>query len=168
MTLTLRHSVGFILSAQVVALLLGYTLRAPDLQQAAEQTNAIRSERTQATHDRAIALQRAQICQPLMSELPISDGAAAYFTSRNRFGRIVIDKNRPFPIGSVVCDAFGNTAIVGRDAQGQRPLLTDIRTVPAEEMQQILVQRGVMPSPLAPHEVPLPARVPTPNRKPTQ
>lgn len=153
-SVVLRNSVGLFLGAQIVALLLGYTLRGPDLQRSSANSEAARHEKEQSATDRSIALQRAQICQPLMSELPITDGASPYFSSRDQLGQRVIDKNRPFPVGTVVCDRFGNTAIVGRAANGRTPTVTDIRALPVEEMQAILVERGVMPRQLNANELP--------------
>lgn len=141
---SLKNSVGLILGAQVCALLLGYTFRAPELQKAAANGEAIRNEKEQASNDRAIALQRAQICQPLMVETPLTDGIRPFFSSLDRNGRVVLDRSRPLPVGSTICDSYGNTATVGTGPNGL-PVVQDIRPMPSEEMQKILQQRGVMP-----------------------
>jgi hypothetical protein len=78
-----------------------------------------------------------------MTEMPITDGLTAYFSSIQG-GKIVIDKSRPMPSGTTVCDAFGNTGIVAINAQGT-PYVTDLRRMPPEEMEKILSSRGVTP-----------------------
>lgn len=140
----LTRSTKLILGFQVCTVLIGYTFKAPELQKAAANSEAIRNEKTQSINDRAIALQRAQICQPLMTETPLTDGIRPFFSSLDRNGQVVLDKRRPLPVGSTVCDTYGNTATVGTGPDGQ-PVAQDIRTMPPEEMQKILQQRGVMP-----------------------
>ena len=143
MQISSRQATTYLIGAQVAALLVGYVLRSPDLQENAQRQASIRTQETEAAFDRQEALNRAQRCVVLMSELPITDGVAAYFSSV-KGGRIVINKNRPLPSGTTVCDAFGNTGVVAMDTQGS-PIVTDIRCMPSEEMEEILKKRGVMP-----------------------
>ena len=140
-----KNAATYLLAAQFGALGFGYTLRSPDLQATAERQTNIRNEQKASAFERQEALSRAETCIPLMSEMPITDGTAAYFSSIQG-GRIVIDKNRPMPSGTIVCDAFGNTGIVAIDAQGT-PYVTDLRRMPPEEMEKILSSRGVAPQP---------------------
>lgn len=145
MQITSHQATTYLLGGMAASLLAGYVLRSPDLQATAERQTQIRSSEKQAAYDRQEALIRAQRCVVLMSELPITDGTAAYFSSI-KGGQIVINKNRPLPSGTTVCDAFGNTGVVAIDAEGF-PLVTDLRSMPPEEMEEILKERGVMPQP---------------------
>jgi hypothetical protein len=140
----MKISATYLIAAQFAALGLGYVPRAPDLQATAERQTTIRNELTESAFEHQEALSRAQSCIPLMSEMPITDGTAAYFSSVEG-GRIVIHKNRPMPSGTTVCDAFGITGVVALDAEGT-PLVTKLRRMPPEQMQQILSNRGVMPT----------------------
>jgi len=140
-----KNATTYLLAAQFGALGFGYILRSPDLQATAERQTNIRNEQKESAFDRQEAIQRAQTCIPLMTEMPITDGLTAYFSSIQG-GKIVIDKNRPMPNGTIVCDAFGNTGIVALDAQGT-PYVTDLRRMPPEEMEKILSSRGVTPQP---------------------
>jgi hypothetical protein len=140
-----KNTATYLLAAQLAALGFGYILRSPDLQATALRQTNIRNEQKQSAFDRQEAIHRAQTCIPLMTEMPITDGLTAYFSSIQG-GRIVIDKNRPMPSGTTVCDAFGNTGIVAIDAQGT-PFVTDLRRMPPEEMEKILSSRGVTPQP---------------------
>ncbi len=140
----MKISATYLIAAQFAALGLGYVLRAPDLQATAERQTTIRNDLTESAFEHQEALSRAQSCIPLMSEIPITDGIAAYFSSVEG-GRIVIHKNRPMPSGTTVCDAFGITGVVTLDAEGT-PLVTNLRRMPPEQMQQILSNRGVMPT----------------------
>ncbi len=140
----MKISATYLIAAQFAALGLGYVLRAPELQATAERQTTIRNELTESAFEHQEALSRAQSCIPLMSEMPITDGTAAYFSSVEG-GRIVIHKNRPMPSGTTVCDAFGITGVVALDAEGT-PLVTNLRRMPPEQMQQILSNRGVMPT----------------------
>ena len=135
----------YLIGAQIAALAVGYILRAPDLQATAERQDSIRSEQKEAAFARSEAMQRAQRCVVLMTELPITDGTAAYFSSV-RNGRLTIHKNRPLPLGTTVCDRYGNTGIVAMDAQGN-PIVSDIKQMPPEEMEKILSERNVTPTP---------------------
>ncbi|HEY9672736.1 MAG TPA: hypothetical protein V6D11_14925 [Waterburya sp.] len=143
MQISSQQATNYLLGGMAASLLAGYVLRAPDLQNSAQRQTDIRNQETQAAFDRQEAMQRAQRCIVLATELPLSDGTAAYFGS-TRNGRIVINKNRPMPSGTTVCDTFGNTGIVAMDAEGT-PIVTDLRIMPSEEMEEILSQRGVMP-----------------------
>lgn len=145
MQFTNRQTATCLLAAQFAALGFGYILRSPDLQATAERQTTIRNEQKASAFDRQEALLRAQTCIPLLTEMPITDGISAYFSSIQG-GKIVIDKNRPMPSGTIVCDAFGNTGIVAIDAEGT-PFVTDLRRMPHEEMEQILSLRGVTPKP---------------------
>ncbi|MBW4548737.1 MAG: hypothetical protein KME25_30675 [Symplocastrum torsivum CPER-KK1] len=140
----MKISATYLIAAQFAALGLGYVLRAPELQATAERQTTIRNELTESAFEHQEALSRAQTCIPLMSEMPITDGTAAYFSSVEG-GRIVIHKNRPMPSGTTVCDAFGITGVVTLDAEGT-PFVTNLRRMPPEQMQQILTSRGVMPT----------------------
>jgi hypothetical protein len=140
----MKISATYLIAAQFAALGLGYVLRAPDLQAKAQRQTTIRNELTESAFEHQEALSRAQSCIPLMSEMPITDGIAAYFSSVEG-GRIVIHKNRPMPSGTIVCDAFGITGVVALDAEGT-PFVTNLRRMPPEEMQKILTSRGVMPT----------------------
>jgi len=140
----MKISATYLIAAQFAALGLGYVLRAPDLQATAERQTTIRNELTESAFEHQEALSRAQSCIPLMSEMPITDGTAAYFSSVEG-GQIVIHKNRPMPSGTTVCDAFGITGVVALDAEGT-PFVTNLRRMPPEEMQKILTARGVMPT----------------------
>jgi hypothetical protein len=140
-----RKAVPLLIAAQVGALGFAYILRSPDLQATSERQTNILKEQKESAFSRQEALNRAQTCIPLMSETPITDGLTAYFSSI-RGGRIVIDKNRPMPSGTIVCDTFGNTGIVAVDAQGT-PFVTDLQRMPQEEMEEILSSRGVIPKP---------------------
>lgn len=143
MQITSHQATTYLLGGMAASLLAGYVLRAPDLHESAERQTKIRFSETQAAYDRQEALARAQRCVVLMTELPITDGTAAYFSSV-KGGRIVIDKKRPMPSGTTVCDAFGNTGVIAMDAVGT-PIVTDIRSMPPEEIEEILSKRGVMP-----------------------
>jgi hypothetical protein len=156
----MKISATYLIAAQLVALGLGYVLRAPDLQATAQRQTTIRNELTESAFEHQEALSRAQSCIPLMSEIPITDGIAAYFSSVEG-GRIVIHKNRPMPSGTIVCDAFGITGVVALDAEGT-PFVTKLRRMPPEQMQQILKERGVMPQP-ATHPF---ANAPKPSKSP--
>ena len=156
----MKISATYLIAAQVVALGLGYVLRAPDLQATAQRQTTIRNSLTESAFEHQEALSRAQSCIPLMSEIPITDGIAAYFSSVEG-GRIVIHKHRPMPSGTIVCDAFGITGVVALDAEGT-PFVTKLRRMPPEEMQQILSERGVMPQP-ATHPF---ANAPKPSKSP--
>ncbi len=134
----------WLLVAQATALLTGYILRAPDLSATAERQDSIRSQEKQTQFDQQEAMHRAQRCVVLRTELPITDGSAAYFSSIKN-GQIIIDKNRPFPSHTTVCDAFGNTGIVMTDNAGN-PIISDIKQIPPEEMEKILTERNAMPS----------------------
>src|SRR4028118_1862424 len=143
MQLINRKATTYLIGAQVAALSVGYILRSPDLSANAERQANIRNHQTQAAFERQEAISRAQTCIVLATELPITDGSAAYFSSL-KGGRIVIHKNRPMPDGTGVCDAFGNTGVVASDAEGT-PIVSDIRRMPPEQMKEILTTRGVMP-----------------------
>jgi hypothetical protein len=143
MQLLNRKATTYLIGAQVAALSVGYILRSPDLSATAARQASIRSQQTETAFERQEAISRAQTCIVLATELPITDGTAAYFSS-TKGGRIVIHKNRPLPDGTGVCDAFGNTGIVTNDAEGT-PIVSDIRRMPPEEMKEILTVRGVMP-----------------------
>jgi hypothetical protein len=140
----MKISATSLITAQFAALAVGYILRAPDLQAIAQRQTTIRNDLTESAFDRQEALSRAQTCIPLMSEIPITDGIAAYFSSVEG-GRIVIHKQRPMPSGTIVCDVFGITGIVAINALGT-PFVTKLRRMPPEQMQQILSERGVMPT----------------------
>ncbi len=145
MQLPNRKITTYLIGAQVAALSVGYILRSPDLSANAERQANIRDQQTETAFERQEAISRAQTCIALATELPITDGSAAYFSSV-KGGKIVIHKNRPMPDGTGVCDAFGNTGVVATDAQGT-PVVTDIRRMPPEQMKEILTTRGVMPRP---------------------
>ena len=135
----------YLIGAQIAALAVGYILRAPDLQATAERQDSIRSEQKEAAFARTEALARAQRCVVLMTELPITDGTAAYFSSVKN-GRVIIHKDRPLPSKTTVCDAYGNTGIVAMDAEGN-PIVSDIKQMPPEEMEKILSSRNETPKP---------------------
>jgi hypothetical protein len=150
MQLINRKTTAYLIGAQVAALSIGYILRSPDLSATAARQASIRNQQTEITFERSEAIQRAQTCLVLAAELPITDGTAAYFSSLEN-GRIVINKKRPLPDGTGVCDAFGNTGVVVTDEQGT-PIVSDIQRMPPEEMKEILKARGVTPRPtLRPH-----------------
>ena len=134
----------YLIGAQIAALTVGYILRAPDLQATAERQDSIRSEQKEAAFARQEAMQRAQRCVVLMTELPITDGTAAYFSSVKN-GRVIIHKDRPLPSKTTVCDAYGNTGIVAMDAEGN-PIVSDIKQMPPEEMEKILSSRNETPA----------------------
>ena len=115
MQLLNRKATTYLIGAQVAALSVGYILRSPDLSANAERQANIRNQQTETAFDRAEAISRAQTCIVLTTELPITDGSAAYFSSV-KGGKVVIHKNRPMPDGTGVCDAFGNTGVVVTDA----------------------------------------------------
>jgi hypothetical protein len=143
MQISSHQATNYLLGGMAASLLAGYVLRAPDLQNSAQRQTDIRNQETQAAFDHQEAMHRAQRCIVLASELPITDGVAAYFSSV-KGGRIVINKNRPMPSGTIVCDTFGNTGVVAMDAEG-KPIVTDLRNMPPEQMEEILSQRGVTP-----------------------
>jgi hypothetical protein len=145
MQLLNRKATTYLIGAQVAALSVGYILRSPDLSATAARQASYRRQHTETAFERQEAISRAQTCLVLATELPITDGTAAYFSS-TKGGRIVIHKNRPLPDGTGVCDAFGNTGIVATDAEGT-PIISDIRRMPPEQMKEILSTRGVMPRP---------------------
>jgi len=150
MQLVNRKATTYLIGAQVAALSVGYILRSPDLSANAARQASIRNQQTEIAFERQEAIQRAQTCLVLASELPITDGTAAYFSSLKN-GRVVINKKRPLPDGTGVCDAFGNTGIVATDELGS-PIVSDIQRMPPEEMKEILKARGVTPRPtLRPH-----------------
>ena len=144
MQITNRQANNYLLMGMAASLLAGYVLRAPELSETSQRQSEIRKEQSLAAMSRLDAISRAERCVVLMSELPITDGTAAYFSSLKN-GRIVIDKTRPFPSGTTVCDQFGNTGIVAFDAEGN-PIITDLQSMPPEEMEAVLKKRGVMPS----------------------
>lgn len=135
----------YLIGAQIAALAVGYILHAPDLQATAERQDSIRSEQKEAAFTRQEAMQRAGRCVVLMTELPITDGTAAYFSSVKN-GRVIIHKDRPLPSKTTVCDAYGNTGIVAMDAEGN-PIVSDIKQMPPEEMEKILSERNETPKP---------------------
>jgi len=145
MQLMNRKTTTYLIGAQVAALSIGYILRSPDLSATAARQASIRSQQTETAFERQEAISRAQTCLVLASELPITDGTAAYFYSLKN-GRIVINKKRPLPDGTGVCDVFGNTGFVVTDAEGS-PIVSDIQRMPPEEMKEILKARGVAPRP---------------------
>jgi hypothetical protein len=131
----------YLIGGNIVALLVGYTLRSPDLNATAERQATIRSEGQETALDRQEAMQRAQTCILVKAEMPLTDGTAAYFSSIQG-GKAIIDKKRPMPNGAKVCDRFGNTGIV--DSTDGTPIVSDIRSMPMEEMQATLKQRGLL------------------------
>ncbi len=137
--------VTYLLGAQAVTLVTGYILKAPDLSATAERQSTIREQQTETAFERQEAMSRAQTCLVMASELPITDGVSGYFSSAKN-GRIIIDKKRPFPDGTTVCDAFGNTGIVETDINGT-PIITDIKKMPQEVITEILTERGLTPKP---------------------
>ena len=143
MQLINRKATTYLIGAQVIALSVGYILRSPDLSANAQRQASIRNQQTETAFERQEAIQRAQTCLVLAAELPITDGTAAYFSSLKN-GQIVINKKRPLPDGTGVCDAFGNTRVVVIDAEGS-PIVSDIQRMPPEEMKGILKARGVTP-----------------------
>ncbi len=150
MQFTRTNTTTCLISAQVAALIAGYMLRAPDLSKSAERQASIRHASTEAAYDKLEAITRAQRCVVLLTETPITDGTAAYFSNLKN-GRVVANKKRPLPDGTNVCDSFGNTGVVSTDAEGN-PVVASIKQMPPEEMKQILTKRGVMP-PMSKHPV---------------
>jgi hypothetical protein len=136
------RTTGYLLGLNAVVLVFGYSLRAPNLQQKAQQQSSIRDEQQAAAYERREAMNRAQRCVVLATELPITDGTAAYYSSTKQ-GRQVVNTKRPLPAGTTVCDQFGNTGIVATNLSG-KPVVSDIAQLPPEEMEQILVERGVL------------------------
>ncbi len=143
MQFTRTNTTTCLIGAQVVALIAGYILRAPDLQATAQRQDSIRHQATEAAFDKLEAIARAQRCVVLLTETPITDGTAAYFSNLKN-GRVVANKKRPLPDGTSVCDSFGNTGVVATDSEGN-PVVGDIKQMPPEDMKQILTKRGVMP-----------------------
>ncbi len=143
MQISSRPTTTYLIGAQVVTLMVSYMLRSPELTEKAERQAHIRSQATENAYSQLEAQQRAQTCLPLLSEMPITDGTAAYFSSVQN-GQIVIHENRPMPAGTIVCDLFGNTGIVSPDSLGN-PVVGSIRSLPFEQMEKILQDRGVMP-----------------------
>ena len=140
-----RKITAYLLGAQIAALSIAYILKAPDLSATAERQSTIREHQTETAFERQEATNRAQTCLLMASEFPITDGVAGYFSSVKK-GRIVIDKKRPFPDGTTVCDGFGNTGIVETDINGT-PIITDIKKMPQEVITEILTERGLTPKP---------------------
>jgi hypothetical protein len=141
MQITCRQATTYLIAAQVAALVAGYVIRSPSLQAEAERKTQIRTSETAAAYEQQEAMNRAQRCVVLMTELPITDGSAAYFSSVEG-GRVVIHKNRPMPSGTTVCDQFGNTGVIAINSGGE-PIVSDIKRLPPEEMKKILKERGV-------------------------
>lgn len=139
MHLTSKKTTNYLLGVMAAALAFGYALKAPDLTAEASRKSTIQRQEKDIALERQEAMQRAQRCVILLTELPITDGTAAYFSSSVK-GKIVINKNRPLPDGTTVCDSFGNTGVVSVDAQGM-PIVTDIKQMPPEEMEEILQKR---------------------------
>ena len=81
MQLINRKATTYLIGAQVAALCVGYILRSPDLSATAQRQASIRNQQTETAFERSQAIQRAQTCLILASELPITDGTAAYFSS---------------------------------------------------------------------------------------
>jgi hypothetical protein len=131
----------YLIGGNIAALLVGYTLRAPDLQATALRQATIRSSATETSLDRQEAMQRSQSCILVKADMPLTDGTAAYFSSIQG-GKAVINKNRPMPNGVKVCDRFGNTGIV--DSTDGTPIVSDIRSMPMEEMIETLQERGLL------------------------
>lgn len=153
MHLTSQKTTNYLLGGMAIALTFGYALKAPDLTAEAERKSLIPKQEKGVALDRQSAMQRAQRCVILLTELPITDGTAAYFSSSAK-GQIVIHKNRPMPNGTTVCDYFGNTGVVEVDAQGT-PIVTDIKQMPPEEMEAILQKRlpKTQKLPNSPHQI---------------
>jgi hypothetical protein len=137
-----RKIIGYLLGLNAVVLIFGYSLRAPDLQQKAQRQSTIRDEQNAAAYERREAMNRAQRCVVLATELPITDGTAAYYSSTKQ-GRQIVNTKRPLPSGTTVCDQFGNTGVVASNLSG-KPIISDIAQLPPEEMEQILIDRGVL------------------------
>ena len=135
-----RQITGYLIGANVAALICGYIIRSPELTATADRQATIRNLTQSSALDRAEAMQRSQTCILVRQDMPLTDGVAAYFSSL-KGGKRVADPKRPMPHGTKVCDSFGNTGIV--DASGDEPLVTDIRAMPSEEMAQILQTRGL-------------------------
>ncbi|HAA26737.1 MAG TPA: hypothetical protein DCE56_02445 [Cyanobacteria bacterium UBA8553] len=76
---------------------------------------------------RSTALGRAQYCIILNPKTPLTDGASVVYK---------IDKKRHLPSGQVVCDQYGNTALL--DGSGRA---SDIQKAPFEEVNKILNKR---------------------------
>ena len=131
----------YLIGGNIAALLVGYTLRAPDLQATALRQATIRSSATETSLDRQEAMQRAQTCILVRTDMPLTDGTAAYFSSIQG-GKAVINKNRPMPNGAKVCDKYGNTGIV--DSTDGTPIVSDIRSMPPEEIVKTLQERGLL------------------------
>jgi hypothetical protein len=138
------NQVTYILVANASALLMGYLIKAPELQADTERKAQIQQETQQAAYDRTEAIARSKRCMVLTPELPITDNSAAYYSSIKN-GRIVIHKRRPLPNGTTVCDTNGNTGVIAMASDGT-PFISDIRQLPSEQMREILQQRGVLPS----------------------
>ena len=144
MQITSRQATTILIGAQVAALVVGYVIRSPSLQAEAERKDAIRTEETAAAYEQQEAMNRAKRCLVLMTELPITDGSAAYFSSIEG-GKLVIHKTRPIPSGTTVCDQFGNTGVIAFNSEG-KPIINNIKRLPSEEMKKILIERGVTQS----------------------
>ncbi len=136
----------YLIGGNIAALVVGYTLRAPDLNATALRQATIRSEGQETSLDRQEAMQRAQTCILVRADMPLTDGTAAYFSSIQG-GKAVIDKKRPMPNGAKVCDRFGNTGIV--DSSDGTPIVSDIRSMPMEEMTKTLQERGLLKTSLS-------------------
>ena len=143
MQFTRTNTTTSLLVAQAAALMVGYVIKAPDLSKSAERQASLRQKATEIAFDQQEAITRAQRCVVLLTETPITDGTAAYFSSLKN-GRVVANKKRPLPDGTSVCDSFGNTGVVATDTEGN-PVVASIKQMPPEEMKEILTKRGVMP-----------------------
>ena len=141
MKATSRQITTYLIGANIAALVLGYVLRSPDLAATRERQASIRLAAQEASFDRTEAMQRAQTCILVRKDMPLTDGVSAYFSSIQG-GKAVIDKKRPMPNGAKVCDTFGNTGIV--DATDGSPIVSDIRSMPSEDMKEILDSRGLL------------------------
>jgi hypothetical protein len=71
MQLLNRKATTYLIGAQVVALSVGYILRSPDLSANAQRQASIRNQQTETAFERQEAIQRAQTCLILASELPV-------------------------------------------------------------------------------------------------
>ncbi len=141
MQLTSRKITTYLIGANIAALVFGYILRSPDLSASSQRKATIRRQALEMNFDHQEAMQRAQTCILVRFDMPLTDGAGAYF-STVRGGKVVINKKRPIPDRSNLCDQFGNTGVV--DNSDGNPTVTDIRSMPPEQMKEILFKRGLL------------------------
>jgi hypothetical protein len=143
-----RKSTTIILAGSILVMFGAWSANAEKFQAKANHQASVSAEKTQFSQDAEFAQERAQSCILVVQDKPLTDGIVGYYSRKNKKGKVVLDYNRPLPNGATVCDSEGNTGKVRHIQKGNRirPVIEDIRSLPPEEMQQILEERGLIKS----------------------